>query len=39
MLLHFHPMIDGFEHFVENVLPFVNQTSLRTAAPMAPAAE
>jgi hypothetical protein len=31
-------MIDGFEHFVENVLPFV-QTSLRTAAPMAPAAE
>jgi FMNH2-dependent dimethyl sulfone monooxygenase len=30
MLLHFSPMIEGFECFAEKILPFVNRTPLRT---------
>jgi hypothetical protein len=35
MLLHFSPMIEGFDRFVEKILPFVNQNSLKVV----PAAE
>jgi len=39
MLLHFNPMIEGFDRFVEDVLPYVKQDSPRHAALVAPAAE
>jgi dimethylsulfone monooxygenase len=28
LLLHFHPMIEGFDQFVEEILPFVNKSPL-----------